>query len=151
MIPSYYSKDINNFDNKRYIHRAKLSIPIATSTSYITLFTVPIGYYFYMCPVQYDGNSTGFSAFFNNLTTSGAFSVAFSTNGEYNSITSGVPTLVGVYTNGVAANSPRAFDIVAQGTTRIWQSPGTNFQLRYTNTTTAFTLAIIIDGFLVAA
>lgn len=151
MLPSYYSKELNHADARRYIHRQKISIPIAASASTIDLFRVPSGYNFYMYPFVYDGDSTGKCVLFNNLTTAGAFSVAFTNAGEYNTITSGIPTLVSIYTNGTAANSPRAFDMVALTTTRIYQTQNTLFNMRYTNTSTAFTLILILSGFLVPA
>lgn len=150
MLPSYGSSLLNTYTARSFTYRGKISIAVAASTTFISLFTVPSGYSFYMFPWLYDGNSTGFCVLMNNLTTAGGFSAYFGTNGngEYNPNTGG-PTLVSIYTNGTAANTPKSFDMAAQTQFRLGQAQNTVFGVGYTNSTTAFTLAIIINGFLV--
>lgn len=134
MIASSHSKEIFDLDTKRVVNVATLSIAIAASATFITLFRVPNGYNFFLDSVD-----------MLNLTTSGALFATFSTAGEYSS------SRISIYTNGTAANTYKTFNITTQTQTRIWQTSGTNFQINYTNSSTAFTLKTIVKGFLVQA
>lgn len=130
MITSTYNKEILDLSTKRINFGGVYSIAIAASDTTLPLFTVPSGYNFFP---DFIGMI--------NLTTSGTFIFKIGATGQTALSTT-------YYSNGNVANTVKTVTFNTQNNSRLWTTAGNNFSIIYTNSTTAFTLKMLITGYL---
>lgn len=133
MLSSTYNKEILDLSTKRINLGGVYSIAIAASDTTLPLFTVPVGYNFFAEHIS-----------MINLTTSGTFIFKIGATGQTALSTT-------YYSNGTAANAVRSVVFNTQNNSRLWTTAGNNFSIIYTNSTTAFTLKMLITGYLYSA
>ncbi len=133
MLSTSFRQEYLNFDLRRFQAVSSFTSSIQGSEQTLKIFTVPLQYKFY---------ATEF--WFFNLSTGVQLSAKFTASGsEYQA------ARTQVFSAAVAANSLRQLAIQAQTTTRIWQQPGTDFNMGWTSSAGSSVIKVYVNGFLV--